>query len=186
MEITPIEIHQQHFKNRLFGYDKAGVDRFLEAVAEELEKLHRENHELRENLARTRSAMEEMRERETILQETLITTQKITEDLKQSAHREANLIIKEGQLKADRIIRGAEEKRFLILDEINELHRQKIVFQTALSSLLESHRKMLEMNFDGSDEAFFERRGDEIVLINEEDKIAETELKPGIRIAEVK
>ena len=181
MEITPIEIQQRHFKNRLLGYDKAGVDLFLEEVASGLEKLHRENQELKESLARARAAIEEMRERETVLKETLITTQKITDDLKQNARREADLIIKEGQLKAERILRSAEEKKFLILDEISELHRQKIVFQAALGSLLERHRKMLALETDaaGIEGAVFRKFGEEIVLVGEEDKIPELETCPG-------
>lgn len=175
MEITPIEIQQHHFKNRLMGYDKAGVDRFLEAVSEELEKLYRENQELKENLARTRNAMEEMRAQEKILKETLVSAQKLTQDMKQNAHREADLLVKEGQLRAERIIRGAEEKRFLILDEINELHRQKIVFQSALSSLLESHRKMMETSPAEAEDFFDHKNLDEIILIDEEDKLPEPE-----------
>ena len=64
MRITPIEIQQHQFKTRLFGYDTAAVDHFLEMLADELERLHKQNNELKESLARTRTALEQMRERE--------------------------------------------------------------------------------------------------------------------------
>ena len=67
MRITPIEIQQHQFKTRLFGYDTASVDRFLEILADELERLHRQNNELKESLARTRTNLEDMREREKVL-----------------------------------------------------------------------------------------------------------------------
>ena len=170
MEITPIEIQQYHFKNRLLGYDKAAVDRFLEEVATEMAKLHRENQELRENLARARANMEEMREREAVLKDTLMTTQRITDDLKQNARREADLIIREGRVKAEKIIRSAEEKRFLILDEINELHRQKIAFQTTFGSLLERHRKMLELDAHHTEnsDSYLQLEDQKYVMLTEE------------------
>jgi len=149
MEITPIEIQQRRFRQRLMGYDKAAVDGFLEEVANEMTRLHRESQQLKENLAHVHSAMEELKEREGVLKETLITTQKITDDMKQNARREAELIIREGRMRAEKIIRGAEEKRFLILDEINELHRQKTTFMATLGSLLERHRRLLDLE-DGS------------------------------------
>ncbi|MDX1580664.1 MAG: DivIVA domain-containing protein, partial [Alphaproteobacteria bacterium] len=85
MRITPIEIQQQRFKTRLLGYDTAAVDEFLEMLAEELERLHKQNHELKEALVRTRDALEQMRGRERALQDTLMTAQQVTEELKANA-----------------------------------------------------------------------------------------------------
>lgn len=64
MRITPIEIQQHQFKTRMFGYDTTTVDHFLEMLADELERLHKQNNELKESLARTRTSLEHMRERE--------------------------------------------------------------------------------------------------------------------------
>ncbi|NLV24771.1 MAG: DivIVA domain-containing protein [Deltaproteobacteria bacterium] len=176
MGITPIEIQQRHFKNRLMGYDKGAVDRFLEEVATEMARLHRENQELKENLARNRASMEEMREREAVLKETLITTQKMTDDLKLNARKEADLILREGRIKAEKIIRSAEEKRFLILDEINELHRQKAAFQTALGSLLEHHRRILELEASPGKNGVLDFQlspQEEVILVDALDEITE-------------
>ncbi len=64
MRITPIEIQQHQFKSRLFGYDTTAVDSFLEMLADELERLYKQNNELKESLARTRTSLEQMRDRE--------------------------------------------------------------------------------------------------------------------------
>ena len=96
MRISPIDIQQQQFKTRPFGYEKAGVDQFLESLAEELERLVRLNQDLQEELARTKATLSEMRDRETTLKETLLTTQRVTDELKATARREVSEILLEG------------------------------------------------------------------------------------------
>jgi len=145
MNITPIDIQQQQFKTRPLGYDKAGVDRFLELIADELERLHKERQELREELSRSRAAVEEMREREATMKETLVTTQKMTDELKANARRESEIIIADAQLRAERIVRDADERRIQLIGEIQEIKRQKISFESSLRALVESHMRMLDL-----------------------------------------
>lgn len=144
MRVTPIDIQQQQFKTRPFGYDKGGVDRFLELVADELEGLIRQNQDLKEELARQRAGIEEMRGREQTLKETLLTTQRMTDDLKANARKEAQMLIVEAQLRAERIVRDAEERRIALIGEIQEAKRQKIRFETGLRVLVESHLRLLD------------------------------------------
>jgi cell division initiation protein len=145
MRITPIDIQQHQFKTRILGYDSAGVDHFLELVADEIERLHKQNQELKEELARNRAALEEMRGREETLKETLLTSQKVTDDLKANARREAELIIAEARIRGERIVRDAEERRIQMIGEIQEIKRQKISFEASLRALLESHTRLLDL-----------------------------------------
>jgi cell division initiation protein len=146
MRITPIDIQQQQFKSRLMGYDKAGVDQFLEILAGEIERLLRQNQDLQEELAHAKSALAEMREREATLKETLLTTQKVTDELKANARREAELMLTDAEMRAERVMRNAEDRRLQLIEEIQEIKRQKIDFETSLRSLLEKHVRMLELN----------------------------------------
>lgn len=146
MAITPIDIQQHQFKNQLFGYDKASVDRFLELVAEELERHSKQYQEVREELARTKATVDEMRQREAILKETLLTAQKVTEDLKNNAQREAEVIIADARVKAEQIVREAEDRRLQLISEIQESKRQKVAFETGLRSLVESHLRLLDLD----------------------------------------
>ncbi len=145
MTITPIDIQQHQFKTRPFGYDKAGVDHFLELVADELERLHKQSQEVREELARTRASLDEMRQREATLKETLLTTQRMTDELKSNARKEAEIIVADARLRAERIVRDAEERRIQLVSEIQEIKRQKISFETSLRALLENHVRMLDL-----------------------------------------
>ncbi|SHI46952.1 cell division initiation protein [Malonomonas rubra DSM 5091] len=146
MRITPIEIQQHQFKSRLFGYDTAAVDHFLEMLADEIERLHKQNNELKESLARTRTSLEQMRDREKALQETLMTAQQVTEELKENARKEAEVMIAEAHLEGEHVVRDAAERRVQLLSEIQELKRQKISFETGLRSLVEGHLKLLDLD----------------------------------------
>lgn len=145
MRITPIDIQQQQFKTRPLGYEKAGVDHFLEMVAAELERLHRQSMEYKEDLARTRVSLEEMRAREATLKDTLVTTQKVTDDLKANARKEAEILIADAQLRGERIVRDAEQRRIQMISEIQEIRRQKISFESSLRALVESHIHLLNL-----------------------------------------
>lgn len=144
--ITPMDIQQHQFKTRPFGYEKSSVDHFLELIAEELELQLRQNQELKENLVRTRAALEEMREREMTLKDTLITTQRVTDELKANARKEAELIISEAQLRGEKIVRDAETRRLQLVGEIQETKRQKVAFETGLRNLVESHLRLLSLD----------------------------------------
>lgn len=146
MRITPIEIQQHQFKSRLFGYDSSAVDQYLEMLADELERLHKQNHELKESLARTRTALEQHREREKALQETLMTAQQVTEELKLNARKEAEIVLADAHIEGEQVVRDAAERRLQLLSEIQELKRQKVAFEAGLRALVESHLKLLEMD----------------------------------------
>lgn len=145
MAITPIDIQQHRFKTRMLGYETAGVDHFLELVAEELERLHKRSQELQEELARTRAALEEMREREVVLKKTLLTAQRMTDQMKANAQKEAEILIADAQLRAERIYRDAEERRIQLVGEVQELKRQKISFESSFRAILESHTRLLDL-----------------------------------------
>jgi cell division initiation protein len=145
MAITPIDIQQQQFKSRPFGYEKYGVDEFLEQVAGEMERLMRVNQELREQLARTKSSLDEMRSRETMLKETLVASQKIAGEIKNNARKEAEIITANAELQGERIVRDSEGRRIQLINEIQEVKRQKVSFETSLRALVMSHIKLLDL-----------------------------------------
>ncbi len=146
MRITPIEIQQHQFKSRMFGYDTLAVDHFLEMLADELEHLHKQNNELKESLARTRTSLEQMRDREKALQDTLMTAQQVTEDLKLNARKEAEIVVAEAHLEGERVVRDANERRLHLVSEIHDMKRQKISFELGLRNLIENHLKLINMD----------------------------------------
>lgn len=147
MNITPLDIQQQQFKGKLFGgLDQEDVDAFLQTVSQEMEGLSRENSDLKEQVRRNSEAMAEMSSREVQLRDTILAAQKISEEMKANAQKEAILIISEAELKAERILADADNKLAQLGSQIQDLRREKLQFETALKSLLDTHYKMLTLN----------------------------------------
>jgi cell division initiation protein len=147
MKITPLDIQQQQFKGKLFGgLDQEDVDAFLQTVSQEMEGLSRENSDLKEQVRRNSEAMAEMSSREVQLRDTILAAQKISEEMKANAQKEATLIISEAELKAERILADAENKLAQLGSQIQDMRREKLQFETALKSLLDTHYKMLTVN----------------------------------------
>ncbi len=153
MAISPIDIQQHQFKTRPIGYEKGGVDHYLEQIAEELENYHRQVQELKEELVRTKAALQEMRLRESAVKDTLLTAQKVTEEIKTNAHKEAEISLAEAELEAERIVYLAECRRQQLLDEIRDIKCQKVSFESALRGLVDGHLRMLDINRSEEEES---------------------------------
>lgn len=147
MKITPLDIQQQQFKGKLFGgLDSEDVDAFLQTVAAEMEDLNRENTDLREQLRRVAADVDDMKQKETTLRETMLAAQKITEEMKANSQKEATLLISEAELQAERILADADRKLAELKNQIQDLRREKLQFESALKSLLDTHYKLITMD----------------------------------------
>jgi len=147
VKITPLDIQQQQFKGKLFGgLDPEDVDAFLQMVAHEMEELSRENSELKDQLRNNAETVAELMSREVQLRETMLAAQKITEEMKANSQKEATLIISEAELKAERILIDADRKLAQLSSQIQDLRREKLQFEMALKSLLDTHYKLISLN----------------------------------------
>lgn len=147
MKITPLDIQQQQFKTKFFGgLDPEDVDAFLQTVSQEMENLSRENSDLREQARRNADTAAEMTMLEGQLRETMLAAQRITEEMKANSQKEATLIVSEAELKGERILADAENKLAQLKTQIDDLRREKLQFEMALKSLLDTHYKMLSLN----------------------------------------
>ena len=147
MKISPMDIQQQQFKGKMFGgLDAEDVDAFLQSVAGEMEELIRENGELKERLSRNAQAIAEMEARESQLRETMLAAQRITEEMKANAQKEAHLVVSEAELKGERIIADAEKKLVDLNNQIQDLRRDKVQFESGFKGLLDTYYKLLALS----------------------------------------
>ena len=151
MRITPLDIQQKQFSSRLKGFDMEEVDSFLELIREEMEELLRETANLREETKRFEKQLKEYKNLETTLKDTLIGTQQMVEDYKNTAKKDAELIKKESELRAEEILRGAQDQVVKIHEDITDLKGIRRHFKEELKRLIESHLRMME--FDKEREA---------------------------------
>ncbi|MBW4054107.1 MAG: DivIVA domain-containing protein [Proteobacteria bacterium] len=144
MKISPLDIQQQQFKVKTFrGLDPDDVDAFLQSVAGEMENLIRENTQLKEENSLRNREMLDIAEKERELRETLLSAQRVIEEMKSNARKEAELIVSEAEIKGERIIVDAERQLGELKSRFEEIRRQKIQFEMSFKGLLESFSQQL-------------------------------------------
>lgn len=144
MKITPLDVDQQQFHRVFRGCDAEEVHGFLDLVSRELEELIRENNHLKEELRRRDQQISEFREHESQLREALVSANRMTGEIKQSARKEGELITAEAELRAEKIISGAQDRVVRLTDEIQELRRQKARLLSELGAIVDGHRRLLD------------------------------------------
>ena len=152
MKITPVDIEQQQFRVKFRGFDMAEVDAFLDVVAEEMDALIRENMGLKEEIKKLRDEIEAFRSREKVINDTMVNCQKIAADLKANAEKEAELVVSQARAEADRIITENHQRLAQVRQELLDLRKRKIQFETALRSMVESHLRILDLEMQEEDE----------------------------------
>ena len=101
MRISPLDMRQQRFRTALRGYDRTEVVAFLTEAADDYEHALREIDRMRSDLARMESLLGEHRDREANLRNTMLTAQRLADEIKESAQNESKLIVREAQGRAD-------------------------------------------------------------------------------------
>ena len=146
MRITPLDIQQKQFPMKFRGFDVEEVYAFLEIVREEMEDLLRENASLKEQVHRAENQIKEYRDMETTLRETLMTAQQMVEEYKTNARKEAELLIREAEIKSDGVMKEAQDKVVKIHEDIVDLKGIRRHFKEELKRLIEGHMRMLEFD----------------------------------------
>lgn len=144
MKITPLDIRQKRFETSFRGFAQREVEAFLELLAGEFEELVKENIALKEELKRAQARLEVHAERERTLQETMVTAQRISEDIKEASKKEAEIRIAEAAHQAEKIVQNAHQKLVQVVEDINELKRQRLQFEAQVRAVVQSHLKLLE------------------------------------------
>jgi cell division initiation protein len=151
MKLTPIDIQQQQFRKTLRGYDVSEVEGFLELMGEQLQELSREATELRSDLGRCEREVEEHRDREVTLREAMLTAQRAIDEIREQAQKEAQLIVSEAELRAEKILHNANSRVGRVSEEIGELRRQRARVIEEVRGVLNLHQKLLDVHEDEAD-----------------------------------
>jgi cell division initiation protein len=145
MKLTPLDIQHMVFKVTLRGYDRRDVHRFLEQVAQTVDELNRETAVLREKLAVAEGQLADLRKAEGALTRTLLSTQAMADELKAAAKRDAELIIKEAEIRAEDLLKQARQELAKLQQEIADLRKQRALVLEQLRSTLRVFDRMLSL-----------------------------------------
>ncbi|NJB66646.1 cell division initiation protein [Desulfobaculum xiamenense] len=146
MSVSKIDILNKAFGRSFRGYTCAEVDAFLQEIADSLGELSETNKALEDRIAMLDQALAEHRGREQTLRDTLVTTQRMVDELKATAQREAQLIIDAANAKAEALLNQAHNRLAQIHGDISELKKQRTQFEVKLRSIVEAHLRMMELD----------------------------------------
>lgn len=147
MRITPMDIRQQQFTVKMFrGFDVQEVDTFLEDVAQDYETLVKENALLKEQLQALEERTRGLEGRERVLQETLVTTQRLTEEMRAAAKREADLVVREAEAAGEKLLESTRTEEAVIRNEILLFKRTRRQLAEGLRSTLEMYQRLVEQD----------------------------------------
>jgi cell division initiation protein len=144
MRVAPLDLRQQRFKTALRGFDKAEVVALLTEAADDYEHALREMDRLRQDVSRLESLLTEHRERESNLRNTLLTAQRLADEIKDAAQNEAKLIVKEAQGRADLLLQKAQVRLEEVERDINEMRLRRRGVEGSLEASIQALYHALE------------------------------------------
>jgi cell division initiation protein len=150
MKLSPQDIKRQEFKKSVRGFDKEEVYAFLEKLADDIDEMLKKNESLKKELETANENLAEYRKLEKNIQDTLSKVQESTSRSIESAKKQANLIIQEGELKAQQIIEKAKEGANEVRNAVIQLREEKLAIISKLKAVINSQAHLLEMKVENA------------------------------------
>jgi len=144
IKISPHDILNQEFNTKVKGFDKDEVKNFLLLVSESIEHEISEKESLKKELEQLKNSLIKYESREDVLRDTLISAQKFSKEIKNSAEREAQLVLKEAEMKSEEIISLARERQKDLNAEIKNLKFKRKEIEGDLLNMLSSLKELIE------------------------------------------
>jgi cell division initiation protein len=142
--ITPVDIQHRTFKKALQGYDRAEVDQFLDEIIETLEDDAQHRAALEAEVADLKERISHFKAMEESLQNTLLLAQRTADEVKASAHKEADLIKEQARISAEREISTFTDAAADARREHQRANEAAEKARSELRSLLMTHIALLE------------------------------------------
>ena len=149
MRIKPLDIRNHGFPQRLRGYDREEVDAVLRMVAEDYEGALSENQKLHKRIAALELRVQDLTSNEKLLQDTLTTAQRLGEDLKHTAMKEAEVMISEAEIQGEKVLDAAHRRAARLAEDIREMKLLRGRLAAALRTTMETHLTLLDSLAEG-------------------------------------
>lgn len=144
MNVSPLDLRQQRFGSTFRGFDKVEVTSFLAAVADDYEQALRDTDKMRQDVLRMEAIINEHRESERTLKTTLITAQKLADEIKAHAEHEAQRILREAEGRSELLLDKTQGRLAAIQREIDALRLKRRDVESSLEATIETLRHSLE------------------------------------------
>jgi cell division initiation protein len=144
MNVSPLDLRQQRFRSAFRGFDKVEVTAFLAAVAEDYEQALRDADKIRQDMLRMEAIINEHRESEKTLKTTLITAQKLADEIKAQAEHEAQRILREAEGRTELLLDNAQARLEAVQREIDSLKLKRKDVETSIEATIQTLRHTLD------------------------------------------
>ena len=144
MKVSPAEVRQQRFSSALRGFDKVEVTSFLVTVADEFEQAVKEAERLRQDVTRMEAMLGEHREAEKNLTTTLITAQRLADNIRAGAEEEGRRILTEAEGRSALLVEKAQARLEDIQREMDGLKLKRKDVESTIESTIQALRNTLE------------------------------------------
>jgi cell division initiation protein len=141
MKLTPLDIHHKEFRHSLRGYAEDEVDQFLDEVADELERLFKENIDQSERIDGYTQQLRDFQIKESAVNNAIISAQSAGEDMRNKARAEAESVVRDAEIRAKEIIHNALAKKQQIAAELIRIKQAEEDFRARFKSLLDQHQR---------------------------------------------
>jgi cell division initiation protein len=141
MALTPVEIRHIQLKRGLFGYRKASVHRMMDDIADSFETVWRERSQLVERVEELETEVTRHVELEGLLRSTLVSAERASQDLKEAARREADVIVTEANAEARKVMRDVIGEKEALMGDVR---RVQALLRSALSVVEEAPAEFTE------------------------------------------
>lgn len=143
MKLTSLDIHHKEFRHSLRGYAEDEVDKFLDEVADEFERLLKENIDLSEQLQAAQGRLRDFEIKESAVNNAIIAAQTAADDMRNKASIEADTVLRDAEIKAKEIIHNALSRKQQVAAELVRIKQAEEEFRARFKSVLEQHQRSI-------------------------------------------
>ena len=144
MNVTPLDLRQQKFKSAMRGYDRGEVDALLTEVADDYEGAIREADRLRQEVARLEDLLAEHRSEEKSLKNTLVSAQRLADEMRETAERDAQRVMRDAEARADLLVQKAQSRHEDLQREIDGLRARRRETETSVEAIINALKNTLD------------------------------------------
>ena len=148
MNYTPNDLQNVTFKKTIMGYSEDEVNEVLDRVIEDYNSYIRENLEIKDKLAVLNEGLQHYKAIEESLQNALVVSQQTGEEIKKNSYGKAENIIKEAEIRAQKILNDANQEVLKVNFEYEEMRKKLHVFKARSEALLLSQLEVLKQMFE--------------------------------------
>jgi cell division initiation protein len=144
MKVSPLDLRQVRFRTTFRGFDKAEVLALIAEVTDDYENALGDVDRLRQDVSKMEALLNQHREHEKALRDTLVTAQRVSDDIRANADAQARNIVREAEGKSDLLLQKTQARLEDVQREIDGMKMKRREVETTLESTIAALRNTLE------------------------------------------